>query len=346
MASRTAHKPKTVSVVIPTRNYGRYLGEAIHSLRRQDYPDWECVVVDDGSTDGTVDTAAALAASDRRIAYVRQAASGPSAARNAGLAATDGEFVQFLDADDLLGRHKLQHQVEVFARHPEADIVYGGVRYFFAADTDDAERTARRWTEGPTRGVASGRGESVLAALIDDNFMVMEAPLIRRSLIEKVGGFDPRIRKMEDWEFWLRCALAGAYFVHDGAGDDDSLPHVRIHGSSSSQDQIAMHEAAVQVRRGIENQLATPGLHRLNRTRIHEHLAVVGMLEGLSGRLGLGMRCLLKAGFGERKMRWVAWALLMPAVRHRPGSWMMSRLRAVRARRRGEEVRDWQAHWP
>ena len=185
----------------------------------------------------------------------------------------------------------------------------------------------------------------MLAALVDDNIMVIEAPLIRRSLIEEVGGFDPRIRRMEDWEFWLRCALAGAYFVHDGASEDDSLPHVRIHGSSSSQDQVAMHEAAVRVRTEIEGQLSTPELRQLNRTRIHEHLAIIGMLEGLGGRLGLGMRCLLKAGFGERRMKWVAWAILMPVVRHRPGSWLMRKVRVRRARHRGEEVRDWHTHW-
>jgi glycosyltransferase involved in cell wall biosynthesis len=336
----------TVSVVIPTRNYGRYLGEAIDSLRRQTYKDWECVVVDDGSTDGTAEIVAALAAADGRIAYVGQAAAGSAAARNAGLAATSGEFVQFLDADDLLGPGKLRQQIDTFARHPEADIVYGGVRYFIEGGAGDGQETQDDRLGASLRRSVTGSGESVLAALVDDNFMVVEAPIIRRSLIEKVGGFDPEIRRMEDWECWLRCALAGGFFLHDGADEDGDLAHVRIHRASISQDQIAMHQAAVQVRTSIDSRLPTRELHRLNHRRIHEQQAIIGMLQGLGTQLRSGMRHLIGAGLAERNVRWLAWGILMPVVRRPPGSWAMRRMRTFLAHRRGEEVRDWQTHQP
>lgn len=337
----------TVSVIVPAHDYGRYLGQAIDSLRGQTFAAWECIVVDDGSTDGTSEIVAALADSDHRIVCISQAASGPSAARNAGLAAASGEFVQFLDADDFLGARKLQQQLEIFRRHPEADVVYGGVRYFADDGPAGAAGQAELGRAGAaTSRVVSGCGEIVLAALIDDNFMVVESPLIRRALLEKVGGFDPGIRRMEDWELWLRCALAGACYVHDGATEDDSLPHVRVHRSSSSQDQVAMHQAAVRVRARVESRLPTRALRRLNCRRIHEHLAVIGMLEGLGGSLGYGMRCLLNAGFAERKVRWLAWAVAMPAARLPFGRRAIDRLRAGLARRRGEEVREWQRRWP
>jgi glycosyltransferase involved in cell wall biosynthesis len=333
----------TVSVVIPARNYGRYLGPAIDSLRLQTYPHWECVVVDDGSTDETSEIVAKLTAADSRIAYVGQAAAGSSAARNAGLAATSGEFVQFLDADDFLGLNKLRQQMDVFARQPEADIVFGGVRYFIEAEAGDGREKAQddRLEEPPRRPVPRS-GESVLAALVDDNIMVIEAPLVRRSLIDKVGGFDPSIRRMEDWEFWLRCALAGARCVYDGAIEDGDLAHVRIHGASISQDQIAMHQAAVQVRTRIDGRLQTPDLRRLNRRRIHEQQAIVGMLQGLGTQLRSGMRNLIAAGFAERNFKWLAWGLLMPVLRRPPGSWAVRKLRTFLAHRRGEEVREWQ----
>jgi glycosyltransferase involved in cell wall biosynthesis len=337
----------TVSVIIPTRDYGRYIGEAIESLQHLMDVDWECVVVDDGSTDDTAEIVSALAASDGRIVYLAQAATGPSAARNAGLAATSGEFVQFLDADDLLGQCKLAHQLEMFARHPEADVVYGGARYFTEGLAGDREENSgRRWIDGPELRGVSGSGDSVLATLVDDNFMVVEAPLIRRSLFERIGGFDLRIRRMEDWECWLRCALAGAYFLRDDSSDADALPCVRVHRASGSQDQIAMHKAAMRVREGIEDKLEDPQLRRLNRRRIHDHWAVIGMLEGLGDHLGSGMRYLLKAGLAERRVKWVAWGLVMPLVRRPPGSWAMSRLRTSLARRRGEEVRVWHTYWP
>ena len=337
----------TVSVIIPTRDYGRYIGEAIESLQHLVDVDWECVVIDDGSTDDTAEIVSALAASDGRIAYLAQAAAGPSAARNAGLAATSGEFVQFLDADDFLGPRKLVRQIEVFARHPEADVVYGEARYFTDGLAGDREENSgRRWIDGPELRGVSGPGASVLASLVNDNFMVVEAPLIRRSLFERIGGFDLRTKRMEDWECWLRFALAGAYFLHDDFNDADALPCVRVHRASGSQDQIAMHKAAMRVREGIEDKLEDPQLRRLNRMRIHDHWAVIGMLEGLGAHLGSGMRYLLKAGLAERRVKWVAWGLVMPLVRHPPGSWAMSRLRISRARRRGEEVRAWHTYWP
>jgi glycosyltransferase involved in cell wall biosynthesis len=336
----------TVTVIVPTRDYGRFLGQAIGSLQLQSYSDWECVVVDDGSSDGTAGIVAALAASDHRISYLSQSAAGPAAARNAGLAATSGDFVQFLDADDFLGSRKLLHQLELFASHPEADIVYGGVRYFIEGDGGDEEPGGRRWTEAPTRPVVSGSGEPVVAALVNDNIMVTEAPLVRRSLLERTGGFDPLLRRMEDWDLWLRCAMAGAYFLHDGATEDDELTHVRIHRSSSSQNLIAMHEAAVQVRKQIHADLPTGDLRWVNRRRMYEQLAIAGRLEGLYGHVLLGVRYLFRAGIAERNMKWLAWAVLLPLVRWPPGSWALRRVRSMLARRRGEEVRDWQTHWP
>jgi hypothetical protein len=337
----------TVSVIIPTRDYGRFIGEAIESLQHLVDVDWECVVVDDGSTDDTAEIVSALAASDGRIVYLAQAATGPSAARNAGLAATSGEFVQFLDADDLLGQYKLRHQLEVFARHPEADLVYGGARYFTEGLAGSREENSGRgWIDGPELRGVSGSGDSVLATLVDANFMVVEAPLIRRSLFERIGGFDLRIKRMEDWECWLRFALAGAYFLRDDSSDADVLPCVRVHRASGSQDQIAMHKAAMRVREGVEAELEDPQLRRLNRRRIHDHWAVIGMLEGLGDHPASGMRYLLKAGLAERRLKWLAWGVLMPLVRRPPGSWAMSRLRAATARRRGEEVRVWHTYWP
>jgi hypothetical protein len=336
----------TVSVIVPVHNYGRYLGQVVDSLRGQVYSDWECVLVDDGSSDETAGIAAALAGEDSRIVYLGQAPLGPSAARNAGLAASSGEFVQFLDADDFLGPRKLRHQLDVFARQPEADLVYGGARYFIEGGTDSAGDAELSWTGRSAPQAVSGYGDEILRPLVDENLMVVEAPLIRRSLLDKVGGFDPNVRRMEDWELWLRCALAGACFVHDGGGEDEELPHVRIHPSSSSQDQVAMHRAAVEVRQAVESRLPTPALRRLNRRRIHEHLAVIGMLEGLGGRLGVGMRCLLTAGFSERRANWLAWGALMPLVRVPPGRWAMGKVRTLRANRRGEEVREWRTEWP
>jgi len=331
----------TVSVIIPAFNYGRFIERAVASIQAQSLTDWECVVVDDGSTDDTGDVVAAIAAADPRVRYMRQANSGLSASRNAGLRATTGEFVQLLDADDLIGPHKLERHAALLGSHPDVDLVYGDARYFRDA-TGDAPR--EEWE--PLLPAVSGSGEPLLAALVQDNIMVVQAPVVRRSLLERVGGFDPALRKLEDWDCWLRCALAGASFLHDGGPDPDGLSYVRVHGTSLSTDQIAMHVTAVQVREKLMSGLPTPQLRRLNRKRVNEHLAIIGRLEGLGDHLGAGMRHLIKAGLAERRITWLAWGIFMPVVRRPPGSWAMRRVRAMRARRRGQEIRDWQADRP
>ena len=331
----------TVSVIIPTFNYGQFIARAIASVQAQTLTDWECLVVDDGSTDGTHDIVAAIAETDPRVSYMSQLSRGVSAARNAGLHATSGALIQFLDADDWIGRLKLEQQVAILASHPEVDMVYGDARYFRDATSDSPRREWQR-----PLSTVSGSGEPLLAALLNENIMVVQAPLVRRQLIEAIGGFDPDLCKLEDWDCWIRCALSGATFMHDSGTGSDSRSYVCAHSNSTSTDQIAMHSTVVQVREGLNARLPTPELRQLNRRRIHEHWAIIGMLQGLGNHLLSGMRYLIKAGLAERNLKWLAWGVVMPFVRRRPGSWVMNKLRAARARRRGEEVRDWLTDWP
>src|SRR5213595_3267170 len=100
-----------VSIVIPTFNYGHFIRQALESVLEQTYGNWECIVVDDGSTDDTSQVVAEVAAVCKKIRYVRQENQGQPAAMNTGLRLCDGEYIQILDADDLLERRKLEKQV-------------------------------------------------------------------------------------------------------------------------------------------------------------------------------------------------------------------------------------------
>src|SRR4028118_650117 len=120
-----------VSVVPPCYNYGAYLGETLESLIAQTYPHWECWVIDDGSTDNSADVAQTYAARDRRIRYVHQKNSGPAAARNAGLQRCTGDYIQLLDADDLLEPDKFRLQVELMEARPEVGLVYSNMLQFW-----------------------------------------------------------------------------------------------------------------------------------------------------------------------------------------------------------------------
>jgi len=324
----------TVSVIVPTHNYGQYIRQTVESVRRQTWTDWECLVVDDGSADGTGNIMAELAATDPRIRYLRQENRGPSAARNAGLAATSGEFVQFLDADDLIGPCKLEHQLHLFSEHPGVDIVYGDARYFRDGEMPTSTIPGPdRWIEMPPLGGVSGAAELVLPALLRDNIMVVQAPLIRRSVLSRVGGFAIGLRRWEDWDLWLRCALAGSAFLWDDCDDPDALSYVRVHESSNSQDRVAMAKAALHVRQQVQRHLCHEKLRRLNQVGVHQQWASLGILEGLGEHPASGVRYLVRAGLAERRLKWLAWGLLIPFLRQPPGSLALRTWRRVKARR-------------
>lgn len=186
---------KNVSVVIPTYNYGRFIVEAIESALRQTLPPYEIIVVDDGSTD---DTAEVVARFGERVRYIRQENAGVSAARNRGVAESRGDYIAFLDADDIWEPTKLEKQIAKFAEDPEIGLVHCGMREF------DAET-------GKTVALHLEGGEGWVA----DEIALWERPIVigpggtivvSRSAIETVGGFDTRLKNGEDWEFCFRVA--------------------------------------------------------------------------------------------------------------------------------------------
>jgi glycosyltransferase involved in cell wall biosynthesis len=118
-----------VTVIIPAYNYGCFISETLDSLLAQSYQNWECTIVDDGSTDNTREVIAHYLSRDRRFSSIRQANRGASGARNTGLRSAQGKYIKFLDADDLLERRKIEHHVKYLDDHPQVDIVYGSFRY-------------------------------------------------------------------------------------------------------------------------------------------------------------------------------------------------------------------------
>jgi len=183
-----------VSVVIPCYNLGRYLPEALASVRGQTYRDVETIVVDDGSTEP--DTEAALraaAGTDVRVLHTDNR--GLSAARNLGISHARGEYVSCLDADDRFELDWLERAVAHLDTNPNIAFVSHWLRAFGDEEWE--------WTPG--------RGD--LAALLDQN-VFNGAALFRRRLVDLVGGFDESMRAgCEDWEFWIRVMKAG----HRGA---------------------------------------------------------------------------------------------------------------------------------
>lgn len=186
--------PKSVSVVIPTYNYGRFIKEAISSVLDQTRSPSEIIVVDDGSTD---ETAAVVAAFGKAVRYIRQDNAGVCAARNLGVSESTSELIAFLDADDTLEPSNLEKQVARFESDEEIGLVHCSMREF----DDETGETIRLHMKG---------GEDHVA----DNLLLWEGPLIvapgavivSRKAFDRVGGFDTRMKVSEDWDFCYRVA--------------------------------------------------------------------------------------------------------------------------------------------
>ncbi len=240
-----------MSVIIPCFNQAKFLSEAVRSLQRQKYEYWECVIINDGSTDETKKVAAILAIEDSRVRLISQSNRGLSGARNRGVSETSGLYLQFLDADDLLESRKLDHQVDFLDRHPEVGIVYSDARYFTTEDphfrgfTLIGDDVLRKETE-PWIGPLWSSGRALTALLFERNIMAVNCALVRRAVFGQVGFWDERMNALEDWEFWARCAYRGIRFQHFPILDGLAL--VRSHRTSMSRDQGRMKRAAIHLR--------------------------------------------------------------------------------------------------
>jgi len=184
-----------VSVIIPAYNCERTIAATVDSVLAQTYRDFELIVVDDGSTDGT---AAILRGYGSRLTYVYQPNRERAAARNNGIRHATGEYLAFLDADDAWLPHKLERQVEALDRNPHAGLVYSQ-----AYRVDDSGR--------PLPGVV-GRGSAarrIFSDLVLYKAIVPTATAtVRACCLEQVGSFDESLIYLEDWELWLRLSLA------------------------------------------------------------------------------------------------------------------------------------------
>lgn len=280
-----------VSIIIPCYNYGWSLPETLDSLLAQTYTNWECIVVDDGSSDNSKEVVDYYASRDTRFTYVYQTNKGMSAARNHGVRLSKGEYFQFLDADDLLVPTKLDVQVEFLRNKPAVDLMYGDVRYFKHGCPGTLSRSFDM-RDTPWMAQAQGKGIALITLLVEKNIMVMCAPLLRATLLAKAGTFAEELRYMEDWEFWVRCGLANANFCYSDSPEIWSL--VRVHPTSTSQNTLRMLKHEIIIRRGIIPVIATNkdalAVNEKGIERMYDAIADIARQQILVGRLKEGVK--------------------------------------------------------
>ncbi len=233
-----------VSVIIPCYNYGKFLAEALDSILAQTYFNWECIVVNDGSTDNSELIGRKYKNSDSRFKYIYQKNAGHSAARNTGLAVSSGKYIQFLDADDLLEKEKLNLQVQLMEENPEIDLVYSDILGFLDKDPDRKLTPANFFTQE----LISGKGEMIIANLIPTNFFLPGCVIMRKTIYDKIG-FMKASYGFEDWEYFFRMAFEGFYFYHDSRSEAKLLS--RTHGNNTTHNAMKMIKSKVTVREEI-----------------------------------------------------------------------------------------------
>ena len=202
----------TVSVVLIFLDGEPYLDEAIRSVRGQTLGSWELLLVDDGSSDGSGDTARRHVAADGgRIRYLEHAGHanrGMSASRNLGIAAARGRYITFLDADDVLVPTAIETLVAVLEAEPQAAMAYGPVEYWYSW----AGAAARRADFVQRLGVSAGviiEPPALLLAFLSRRAAAPSGMIVRASVIERVGGFVEEFRGMyEDQAFCAKICLA------------------------------------------------------------------------------------------------------------------------------------------
>ncbi len=193
----------TVSVIIPAYNAADLVPEAIDSVRRQTYQDFEVLVVDDGSTDGTWEVLQDLAAHWDKLRVFRAEHRGLAAARNLAVSHMRGQYIALLDADDLWTDTKLDRCMQFLREHPDLSIVYTPMAPIRMDGTP---------MEGHSKPCLSGR---ITTELFESIFVHDPAAVFHRRVIDQCGGFDESLPVCVGHEFWLRVSTAFAFGLID-----------------------------------------------------------------------------------------------------------------------------------
>ncbi len=219
-----------ISVIIPTKNRGQFVAEAIQSVLAQTWRKLELIIVDDGSTDNTRQVVGRHG--DPSLRYVWQETAGRSVARNNGASQARGQLLAFLDSDDVYLQNTLELHLAAMNRLPEPGMVIGGYEY---TDTEGRSLGERRpWLSG---------GDLGPKGWLFDCYATPNSILLDRAWFERVEGFDRSVEIAEDWDLWLRLAYAGCPMGWTKA----IVYRYRVHSNNSIRDVTIRREGAARV---------------------------------------------------------------------------------------------------
>ena len=245
-----------ISIIIPAYNAQKYIKQTIQSVLQQTYTDWELIIINDGSTDGTLEEVSNF--SDSRLKIFNFPNAGVAISRNRGMSQASGEYIAFLDADDLWTSDKLISQLSALQANPEAAVAYSWVDYI--------DESGKFLYAGIHTRVNRNSYEQLLVRNILENG---SNPLIKTEACRDVGNFEQSLTPAEDWDFYVRLAKKYAFV-------NVPLPQIlyRISTNSGSTNVGKMEQKVLQVLERAYSQApeSLQPLRKKAQARLYEYL--------------------------------------------------------------------------
>lgn len=265
-----------VSVIIPTCDRVHFLRRALESVLNQSFSDFEIIVVDDHSRDGTLEFLKNIR--DKRIRFIsRHDRGGGSAARNTGIASAKGEYLAFLDDDDVWHERKLQRQFEIMQRCPEVGLVYTGTVKVYQ-DNGRVFRTT----------IPQHRGDIFKHLLARNVIGTTSSVMVRRIAIEGIGGFDESFPSCQDWDLYLRLSkLWPVDFV------GEPLVDYYLHPVRITRNEVSRIKGRRMILEKFRSEIDG------DRQILSEHYVALGRLCCQAGQYSEGQRMLIRAVQGN-----------------------------------------------
>lgn len=319
-----------VSVVVTFYNQAEFVASALDSVLAQTYPAFEVIVVDDGSTDGTL---AACSAYGDRITVIHQENAGPSGARNSGLRRTRGSLVTFLDGDDIWSPEKLEVQVELARSHPQSGLVaVDGVAFTSAGTTADTLYGANlvQLLQTSNDSFFTARCYDML---LDGRYSIMSTPsqvMIPAGVFREVGVWDPRFRMSADYELYLRIAARWPFTF-----SKEKLVRYLINPAGLSGPEPARSFSWVEEKFAIFRSIASSDRRRADRliSELARETARRAYDLGTHGDRRFANRLLMRYAFRSGRPHIVLPYLAALWCPSGPRAWLLGTLRRINKRR-------------
>jgi glycosyltransferase involved in cell wall biosynthesis len=242
-----------VSVVIPAFNAVGVIEQTLQSVQAQTFENFEVIIVDDGSTDNTAAIVQRFCSMDPRFVLMTQPHSGVSVARNMAIAHAHGEFIAFLDADDVWLPEKLARQIELFRDYPRVNFTFTNFYMW------NGERDLSLWYRNDRPLPDGDMGHKIVFSVSRACAASMSTAMVRREIFYTIGLFDPDLMIGEDWDLWLRLAEHGLWV----RGTREPLARYRRWSGCISNQKLKTVEANVRVLEKNLHATRRPGLRPL-----------------------------------------------------------------------------------